>query len=96
MNAAERKRDEYIRSLDAQQLLSKLLSDDEITDVERSAFDDMNRQARSLTPAQRKWAEDVMRRITPLDASLVPRGREVETPDVLKKLPLHPPNRRSR
>jgi hypothetical protein len=52
-----------------------------------------------LTTKQREWVTTVHERIVPAYANLVsrglvPRGREVETPAVLRNLPKRPPQRR--
>ena len=52
-----------------------------------------------LTDKQRAWVTAVYERIVPQYANLVsrglvPRGREVPTPEVLKNLPKRPPPRR--
>jgi hypothetical protein len=52
-----------------------------------------------LTTKQREWVTIVHERIVPAYANLVsrglvPRGREVETPEVLQNLPKRPPSRR--
>jgi hypothetical protein len=52
-----------------------------------------------LTTKQREWVTTVHERIIPAYANLVsrglvPRGREVETPAVLRNLPKRPPMRR--
>jgi hypothetical protein len=46
-----------------------------------------------MTATQRHWAITVVRRIMPLDAAEVPRGKPVETPAVLRDLPMAPPGR---
>lgn len=53
---------------------------------------------RVLTPKQRQWAEDVATRrglSWQRDNSTIPVGAPVETPEVLRNLPLKPPGRRS-
>ena len=52
-----------------------------------------------LTDKQRTWVTSVHERIVPqyenlVSRGLVPRGREVETPAVLRNLPKRPPTRR--
>jgi hypothetical protein len=59
-------------------------------------LDDGKRE--SLTERERLWVNDVIDREEPRYANLVsrglvPRGKEVETPAVLKVLPLKPPGR---
>ena len=67
---------------------------------ERSAFREMlenleHRPHWVLLPRQRAWLEEVYRRVKPIDVSKVPRGRSVNTPEVLKRpLPLKPPPRK--
>jgi hypothetical protein len=58
---------------------------------------DTGRRA-SLSERERLWVNDVIDREEPRYANLVsrglvPRGKEVDTPDVLKVLPLKPPGR---
>jgi hypothetical protein len=53
---------------------------------------------RCLSPRRRTWANDALDRFEPRAANLVsrglvPRGREVPTPAVLRNLPLKPPGR---
>ena len=81
------------------ELLNKLLADDELTDYERHVFVEWREKIRThewlgLKRRQRAWAEEAMRKIMPIPADAVPRGREVATPDVLKNLPKRPPPRR--
>ena len=89
------------------ELLNELLKDhfDELSDVETEAFAGMRfnltagfrgEQFQELTERQRAWATDVRERIVPQYANLVsrglvPRGREVPTPPVLRVLPKKPP-----
>jgi hypothetical protein len=102
MNAAEAERDKRIAAFTDIELLSALLEDEELVEGERVAFDNMRESLtgppwrNKLTAAQRTWAEKVMRRIMPLDARLVPRGKEVLVPDVLRHLPKDPPGRKKR
>lgn len=72
----------------------------ELTDGERDAFADMLADLQSgersvLSRKQRAWAEETAARLKPIDATKVPRGREVPTPKVLQQLPKRPPPRRT-
>lgn len=100
MNRAEEIRNAEIANLDDVALLRRIVSagcgSEEVSDVEFKAFTDMIAQARRLSERQRAWAEEVVRRITPIRAADVPRGREVEPPAVLRDLPKTPPGRTSR
>lgn len=71
-----------------------------------TAFREMLERGRALTPKQRAWAEGVAtgRHVEAepeyenlVSRGLVPRGREVEPPALLRreKLPLKPPTRRT-
>ena len=86
--------------------LRGLLETEELSDVERAAFDSMladitgGTRYRQLTINQREWA---MRRcddlgivvIDPAERNKdVPRGREVEMAPILRNLPKMPPKRR--
>lgn len=77
-----------------------------VSESEAKAFEDMlskleeGRYAQ-LTPSQRKYAKGVKERATEepeylnlASSGKLVRGREVETPKVLKNLPLKPPPRR--
>lgn len=66
-------------------------------------FRSMLERALPLTPKQRAWAEGIAEgrfvEAEPdyqnlVSRGLVPRGREVEPPAVLRNLPLRPPTRR--
>ncbi len=66
----------------------------------RVAFDFMLSRGRELSEKQRAWVLGVHERLcgTPhyensWSAGQVPRGREVETPSVLRQLPKRPPGR---
>jgi hypothetical protein len=85
-----------IAALADRALVDKLLADDELTDQEREAFQRWRDQGWDLrlTRQQRTWAEEVALRLMPIPADVVPRGREVETPEVLRNLPKRPPPRR--
>jgi hypothetical protein len=89
------------------QLLNELLKEhpDELSNVETEAFAGMRfdltagfqgSKYQELTEKQRSWAIGVRERIVPQYANLfsrglVPRGREVPTPPVLRVLPKKPP-----
>lgn len=93
MMTAEQARDERIRQLSDSQLLAYLKSatiDAELTPYESAAFGAMRGR---LSASQRRWACDVARRVMPLLAAEVPRGREVATPKALQILPKQPPGR---
>jgi hypothetical protein len=103
MNRAEEIRNAEIERLKDPDLLRRIVGpprDPALNDAEFVAFVDMLRELRSgrqqyLSRRQREWAEEVCRRITPIKAADVPRGREVETPAVLCNLPKAPPGRAS-
>lgn len=72
----------------------------ELTEKEHEAFTDMHERLtagvwRLLTRDQRSWAEDACKRydVATEPPKPVPRGREVEPPDVLRNLPKKPPGR---
>ncbi len=94
-------RDKRIAAMTDRALLDWLIAADHDSDVTPAEFDAFTSMRRGLsvvfarlTSAQRRWAEDVVRRAMPFSAADAPRGREVETPAVLKNLPLKPPGRR--
>ena len=101
MNDAEHRRNVKIAAMKDPELLDALLKDPDVTEHERVSFLDMQAQlrrgygqgSRFLSVKQRTWAEEVLRRITPVDAKDVPRGKEVPTPAVLQNLPKAPPRR---
>lgn len=96
MNSAEEARNKRITAMTDVALLRLLIVDVDLTDAEHEAFMDMIHYAENpdpLTKKQRKWAEEVARRVVPLDANETPLGKEVPTPEVLKNLPLKPPGR---
>ncbi len=78
-----------------------------VSDKARKAFQDMAARLKRLPSAelfdkQRKWLAGVYERVTGepqyenlVSSGLVPRGREVETPAVLRHLPKRPPMARS-
>jgi hypothetical protein len=104
MNDAERLRDERLARMDDLSLLRIVTAeprDELISKEEFNAFIDMNkktlRYGQQLSTPQRSWVEAAARRVTPLQASEVPRGLEVLPPAVLQKpLPKHPPGRTPR
>lgn len=87
--------------------LRQILHDERIRPDEETAFRSMldtleSGRYSSLTEKQRAWVDGVRARLE-LDAGdaenlyssgLVPTGRPVETPDVLRKLPMRPPGKR--
>lgn len=87
-----------------EELLRRLVADERLTEVELDAFGGMQKRLpryRVLTQDQRKWADDVARRLE-LDADDVENlfssgkikiGREVALPEVLKSLPKRPPRK---
>jgi hypothetical protein len=90
-----------LKRLDAAELLEAVLERDDLSDYARSAFEDMQRQERSLSPKQRAWAEAALKgeRYEPepeyenmVSRGLVPRGKEVEI--LVKDRPLKPPGRK--
>ena len=99
MNDGEARIAAEIAALSDTHLLLRVLEEDEITTAERDAFREMRAliltgDRERLSKKQRSWAEEVLRRCTPVLASDVPRGREVATPAVLQNLPKRPPPRR--
>jgi hypothetical protein len=74
---------------------------EDLTDDEAAAFIDMlmsltcaeSERRNCLSRKQRTWAEEVMRRVTPVQASDAPRGKEVPLPAALQHLPKLPPGR---
>jgi hypothetical protein len=78
MNDAETKRDARIANMNNGQLLAYLgANDSDLTVYERAAFPTM--APKRMTATQRHWAITVVRRIMPLDAAEVPRGKPVDT-----------------
>lgn len=87
-------------------LLRALLDEEErLTEAESKAFEGMANyladrpHCAGLTPKQRAWADAVAKRleidVLPELKGLVPTGRSVETPEVLRNLPKRPPGRRA-
>jgi hypothetical protein len=102
MNLAEDKRNARIEAMDDGELLEVILNSGDLSEVEVHAFADMraglvdpNGPRRGLSKRQRAWAEEVARRVVPIRAEEVPRGREVVDPVSLRRenLPLKPPGR---
>jgi hypothetical protein len=84
------------------QLLQEILEHESLTEREREAFTDMLEflvdGGVGLNQKQREWAKRVHERLVPAyandwSAGRVPRGKEVPTPEVLKRLPMRPPGR---
>lgn len=99
MNDAERQLKERIacmRDLELLREVESLIAHDERYAHELEAFVDMRHwveAGRFLNKKQRAWVEEVAAILFPLDSRYVPRGREVQTPDVLRNLPKRPPGR---
>jgi hypothetical protein len=106
MNTAQdklRARLEKLTDHDVLELLVENSAIHDLSDGERAAFANMRAnlfdsfgeaiRGRTLSTKQRRWALDVLERVTPISASDVPRGKEVLTPAVLKNLPKKPPGR---
>jgi len=96
MNNAEHRRNLQISAMHDMPLLEHVLAFDDLTPPERTSFMEMRseivtHQRACLSRKQRSWLEDVAKRVTPIDAKAVPRGREVVTPPVLRNLPKRPP-----
>ncbi len=75
---------------------------DERTDVPYRAFKDMLDRGAALSDKQRAWVRSVHARLFDettyenlVSSGRVPRGREVETPAILRDLPKKPPPRRT-
>jgi hypothetical protein len=87
-------------------LLREILAWSEVHDPEGARFSprpfqDMLTKGRPLTPKQKLWAKRIIATLTDTpqyenawSSGSVPRGREVETPEVLQHLPKSPPGRR--
>jgi len=96
-------RQEDLQHLD--ELLEQHL--DELLPHEKDAFTDMRSSLaaygngvgrRQLSDRQRAWVKATLERVVPqyenlVSRGLVPRGKEVPTPEVLKKLPMRPPKK---
>jgi hypothetical protein len=90
-----------LKRLDAAELLEAVLEREDLSDYARSAFEDMQRQERSLSPKQRAWAEAALKgeryEAEPeyknmVSRGLVTPGKEVEL--MVKDKPLKPPGRK--
>ena len=88
---------------DAEILSEAIIAADEREDEAADAFRAMLERGAALTPKQRAWAVGVAtgkfvdaepEYENLVSSGRVPRGREVETPAVLRVLPLRPPGRR--
>lgn len=101
MNLAEDKRNARISATPDVELLGRVLTSGELSEAEVHAFADMRAGLvdpggtvpSRLSRKQRSWLEEVARRVLPVDAKEVPRGKEVDVPEVLKNLPKKPPGR---
>ena len=102
MNLAEDKRNARIEAMDDGKLLELVLESGDLSDAETHAFADMRAglidpsdPRQGLSKRQRAWVEEVARRVVPIRAEEVPRGREVESPASLRpeNLPKLPPGR---
>jgi hypothetical protein len=100
MNFAEEKRNRMIAQLPDVALLNRIVEDDEAAPQEKEQFKRMADEIRAgermrLSGKQRAWAEDVLRRLTPISATDVPKGKLVVEPECLRRenLPLKPPPR---
>lgn len=96
------------RQLESDRRLVRRVLDEEITEAEREAFDEMlamlDAGRRVLSEKQRAWVREVGKRSgADVDGVMdrwkrgeIPRGREVETPAVLRRenLPMKPPGKR--
>jgi hypothetical protein len=87
------------------ELLERVVDDVDLREGEQDAFAEMLEGLRegryaSLTRRQREWASEVALRIGAIgyenlvSSGGVPVGRPVETPAVLRHLPMKPPGRR--
>ena len=96
------------RQLEGDRRLVRMVLAEEITEAEREAFDEMlamlDAGRCTLSEKQRAWVRSVGQRAgADIDGVMdrwkrgeIPRGREVETPVVLRRenLPMKPPGRR--
>lgn len=104
MNDAARRRDARIVAMTDVDLLEALVEgpcDGDVSADETGMLIDMLARLTAgerygLSTKQRAFAEDILRRVMPLRAADAPRGREVETPAVLRNLPKSPPGRAAR
>jgi hypothetical protein len=84
------------------QLLARILAKSnapELTPNEEQMFAEMQALLLSgerhvLSRRQRALASDVWARLKPISLDEVPKGREVDLPEVLRNLPKRPPHRR--
>jgi hypothetical protein len=91
-------RTEKIAKMTDRAIVVLLLREESLSDGARKAFSEMltwldRGEGRGLSVKQREWVEGALLEYTPIAATDVPRGREVETPAVLKNLPTKPPRR---
>ena len=91
-------RTEKIAKMTDRAIVVLLLREESLSDGARKAFSEMlawidRGEGRGLSVKQREWVESALLEYTPIAATDVPRGREVETPAVLKNLPTKPPRR---
>ena len=91
-------RTEKIAKMTDRAIVVLLLREESLSDGARKAFSEMlawldRGEGRGLSVKQREWVESALLEYTPIAAADVPRGREVETPAVLKNLPTKPPRR---
>ncbi len=92
-------RTEKIAKMTDKAIINSLLKED-LADGARKAFEEMKTwldrgEGRGLSVKQREWVESALLEHTPIAAADVPRGREVQAPEVLRNLPLKPPPRRN-
>jgi hypothetical protein len=97
--AAEQDRLQRIALLGDDEALRILIDSDDISEREEEAFKEMQEalargRLSRLTFSQRAWVQDALKRVVPLDSTLVPRGKPVVTPEVLRNLPKRPPGRK--
>ena len=91
-------RTEKIAKMTDRAIVVLLLREESLSDGARKAFSEMltwldRGEGRGLSVKQREWVESALLEYTPIATTDVPRGREVETPAVLKNLPTKPPRR---
>jgi hypothetical protein len=85
------------------ELLEEVLDMDDLPEGAHDAFSDMQHKGRPLSANQRAWIEASLEGkpyeppVEPYENLVsdgkVPRGKEVPTPEVLKRLPLKPPRK---